>query len=313
MRKERDQIGELAVEDGVYWGINTQRALANFPVSGLPKHLYFYKAYAFVKLAAATTNYELGFLVEKEFQALQQALEEMVQGKWLDQFVVDPLQGGAGTSANMNINEIAANRATEILGGELGEYLLHPLEHVNLHQSTNDTYATTVKLAVYYFLIDLEESVNKLLQEFQNKEKEFANIIKIGRTELMAAVPYTLGREFSAFAEAIGRDRWRIFKSMERIRQINLGGTAIGTGLAAPQEYVLKVSRKLNELTGLPLAQADNLIDGTQNNDQLAEVFGLIKVLALDLDNIAGDLRNLIMLGELEFYPVQVGSSFMPG
>ncbi|MFH1428747.1 MAG: aspartate ammonia-lyase [Candidatus Margulisiibacteriota bacterium] len=312
-RIEKDTLGQLDIHDDALYGIHTQRAVNNFPKSRLGNYLYFYKALSQVKLGAALANLELGFLAKDIGQALVSALQEMVSGQWFDSFIVDPLQGGAGTSTNMNINEIAANRATELLGGQMGEYLVDPLLHVNLHQSTNDVYPTALKIAALYFLNDLENAANHLLQSFQKKEQEFDHIIKLGRTELMPAVPYTLGREFSAFADAIGRDRWRIFKCTERIRQINMGGTAIGTGLTAPRKYIFLVSEKLKEITGQPLARAENLVDATQNHDQIAEVFAMIKVFAINLEKISGDIRLLTALNEIILPRVQAGSSIMPG
>lgn len=306
-----DNLGQIDIPESAMWGAHTQRALENFPATGLPISKYFYKALSQVKLAAAITNKSLGYLDEDISKATIEALEEMCDGKYFEHFVVDPIQGGAGTSTNMNINEIAATRANQIL--DLDTDPIDPLLHINLHQSTNDVYPTALKITIYYYLQDLEESVNELLVSFQEKEAEFAGIVKISRTELMPAVPYTLGKEFSAYSDAIGRDRWRIFKCQERIRQINLGGTAIGTGIAAPKKYIFRAANKLKEITGLPISRAENMVDATQNHDQIAEVFGMLKVLALNLEKISNDLRLLSSFEEIIIPVQQVGSSIMPG
>ncbi|MGD9159513.1 MAG: aspartate ammonia-lyase [Desulfobacteraceae bacterium] len=314
-REEKDAFGSMSVRKDCLYGIHTMRAIDNFPKSGLPRYFYLYKALAQVKQAAAATNLEFGYLPGDIGEAIIKAAAEMADGNHFEYFMADALQGGAGTSSNMNINEITANRAGQILSGEgsTGSVSIDPLEHVNLHQSTNDVYPTAVKIAIYYFLNDLEEAVNELQQSLQEKEGEFSDVVKTGRTELMPAVPTTLGREFSAYADAVTRDRWRIFKCRERIRQVNLGGTAIGTGITAPRRYILKVTQRLREITGIPLSRAENLHDATQNHDQIAEVFGMIKTLALNLEKCAGDLRYMASIGEIELPGVQAGSSIMPG
>ncbi len=310
-RIESDSLGNRKIPENVLWGIHTLRASENFPISGLPQSRYFYKAFALVKLAATMTNHQLGFLSQPIAIALITTLNEMAAGQWIEYWIVDPIQGGAGTSTNMNINEIAANRTNQLLAAD--EQRCDAFNHVNLHQSTNDVYPTALKIAAYYYLIDLEKVLNNLLQALQTKETEFASILTLARTELMPAVPYTLGRKFSAYCDMIGRDRWRIFKCQERIRQINLGGTAIGTGMAAPKKYILTVSETLKQLTGLPLSRAENLVDATQNHDQLAEVFAMIKVVALNLEKLSHDVRLLSAFGEITCPAVQVGSSIMPG
>lgn len=307
----KDSLGKKELNEKDLFGIHTARAFENFPKSNLKNYITFYKAMAQVKMASAVTNQELGFLENNLAKAIIFACQEMVAAKHFDSLIVDPIQGGAGTSFNMNINEIIASRAEEILKLKKGSLDIHST--VNLHQSTNDTYPTAIKIATYYLLQELENNLNKLLLTMQKKEKEFSDIIKIARTQLMSAVPYTLGKEFSAFAEAIARDRWRIFKCLERVRTVNIGGTAIGTGLCAPKAYILRVINNLQEITNLPLARAENLIDATQNNDLLAEVFALIKVLAINLEKIANDLRLLAAFSEIEISPVQEGSSIMPG
>jgi aspartate ammonia-lyase len=232
---------------------------------------------------------------------------------------VDALQGGAGTSTNMNVNEVLANRALELLGAEHGQYgLISPTDHLNLHQSTNDTFPTALRIAAIRGLRHLERAVLSLQEAFQAKEQAFAHVVKLGRTELQDAVLTTLGREMGAYAEALNRDRWRLQKCEERLRVVNLGGTAIGTGLAAPRAYIFRVVDELREITGLGLARAENLVEATQNSDVLVEVSGLLKTLASSLVRISGDLRLLSSgpqggLGELRLPPRQAGSSIMPG
>ncbi len=307
-RRETDSIGAVELPADALYGINAFRAYSNFPRSGLPVYPDLFKALAQVKLSCALVNTELGYLEPNIGTALVSACEECADGLHIEHFIVDPMQGGAGTSSNMNINEIIASLASLKSGKPV-----HPLEHVNLHQSTNDVYPTALKIAVYRGLERLENAVNGLQLGLQQKERELADVVKIGRTELMPAVPTTLGREFSAYAEAVSRDRWRVFKSRERIRQINLGGTAIGSGTAAPRKYILSVSRKLAEITGLPLSRAENMTDATQNHDQLQEAFGMIKTSAVNLEKIANDLRYMASIGEIVLPPVQMGSSIMPG
>jgi aspartate ammonia-lyase len=242
-----------------------------------------------------------------------------MEGKLDQHVVVDALQGGAGTSTNMNVNEVLANRALVLLGRRPGEYgHVGPLEDVNLHQSTNDTYPTALKVAAIQQLRHLEREVVALLEAFQAKEKAFAHVVKVGRTQLQDAVLITLGREMSAYAEAFGRDRWRIYKCEERLRVVNLGGTAVGTGLAAPRQYIFRVTDQLRAITGLGLARAENLVEATQNNDAFVEVSGILKACASNLLKVATDLRLLSSgphagIGELRLPPRQAGSSIMPG
>jgi len=313
-RIEEDLLGSLEVPADSYWGIHTERARKNFSISGYKVNPSLIKALALVKKACALANLELGYLEEKKAKAIIAACDEIVQGKFWDQFPVDALQGGAGTSTNMNINEVIANRAIELLGGKKGDYsIVHPIEDVNLHQSTNDTYPTAVKIACIYRLRDLSQAIAKLQGAFQKKEKEFAGIVKIGRTELQEAVPVTLGAEFSAFAEAISRDRWRTFKCEERLRVVNIGGTAVGTGLTAPRDYIFLVIEKLREVTGLGLARGENLMGETANVDPFVEVSGIMKAHASNLVKICNDLRMLNLFGEIRLPSLQSGSSIMPG
>jgi len=314
LRIEHDFLGELPVPDEAYWGIHTQRAIANFPLSGLKVNPCLIRSLALVKKACCLANLEAGYLPGEKANAIIKACEEIAQGRLSNQFPVDALQGGAGTSTNMNLNEVIANRAIEILGGNKGDYsLIHPLEDVNLHQSTNDVYPSAIKVAGIYRLRDLAKTIADLQGAFQEKEKEFGRIVKIGRTELQEAVPITLGAEFSAFAEAISRDRWRTFKCEERLRVVNLGGTAVGTGLTAPQDYIFLVIEKLREVTSLGLSRGENLPGETANADSFVEVSGILKAHAVNLMKIANDLRLMNLLGEIKLPQLQAGSSIMPG
>ena len=301
--------------------MHTARAVENFPISGKPVHSELIKAYGEVKLACAQTNFQLDFWRENpaKADAIEKACFEMSQGLLNKHIIVDAIQGGAGTSTNMNVNEVIANRALQIMGEKPGNYeLISPLNDVNLHQSTNDTYPTALKVAAIRLLRQLEQSVLELQETFQQKEKEFAHIVKIGRTQLQDAVLTTLGREMSAYAEAFNRDRWRIYKCEERLRVVNLGGTAIGTGLGAPRQFIFKVVDRLRENTNIGLARSENLIDGTQNTDVFVEVSGILKACASNLYKISNDLRLLSSgpdagLGEINLPQKQAGSSIMPG
>jgi len=313
-RLEKDSLGEKAVPADAYWGIHTQRAMENFPVSGRRFPGRLVRAMALVKKACCLANLELGYLDRRLGQALGLACEELAEGKLADQFPLDAFQGGAGTSFNMNVNEVLANRAIEILGGRKGDYgLVHPLETVNRHQSTNDTFPTALKIASILAFRELSQTVARLQGACQRKEKEFAEVIKIGRTELQEAVPITLGAEFAAFAEAFARDRWRFFKAEERLRVVNLGGTAVGTGLGAPRAYIFLVIEKLRELTGLGLCRGEITLDPTANSDPFVEVSGMLKAHSVNLLKVCNDLRLLNLLGEIRLPAVQVGSSIMPG
>lgn len=319
MRIESDSLGELHVPKDALYGIHTARALANFPLTGQSCASGLVRGMAWVKLACARTNADLGYLDEDVAQAVCQASGELASGEWRDAIIVDALQGGAGTSLNMNVNEVIANRAEEILGGCRGEYrLVHPLNHVNLHQSTNDVFPTALKIAAIEGLRRLEKTIAALQMAFQAKEQAFAGVVKVGRTQLQDACPMTLGAEFSAWAEALGRDRWRVFKCEERLRVVNLGGTAIGTGLTAPRDYIFLATEKLREVSCLGLSRAENLVDATQNADVFVEVSGILKAHAVNLFKISSDLRLLASgphggLGELSLPAMQVGSSVMPG
>ncbi|HNQ24763.1 MAG TPA: aspartate ammonia-lyase [Phycisphaerae bacterium] len=318
-RVEHDLLGERRIPADALYGVHTARALENFPLSLRPVHPALIHAYGAVKLACARTNHELGWWDEAVAQAIEAACTEMMEGK-LDAHVrVDALQGGAGTSTNMNVNEVLANRALQLLGRQPGEYdIIGPHTHLNLHQSTNDTYPTALKVAAIHQLHDLEREVVALQEAFQGQEKALAHIVKVGRTQLQDAVLVTLGREMSAYAEALSRDRWRIYKCEERLRVVNLGGTAIGTGLGAPRQYIFRVVEHLRTITNLGLARAENLIDATANNDVFVEVSGILKACAVNLLKIATDLRLLgsgpdAGFGEIVLPARQAGSSIMPG
>ncbi|HOI55386.1 MAG TPA: aspartate ammonia-lyase [Phycisphaerae bacterium] len=318
-RKEHDLLGERDVPADALHGIHTERAIENFPLARRAVNPALVRAYGAVKLACARTNRELGCWDDRTAAAIEAACEEMIEGRLDAHVVVDALQGGAGTSTNMNVNEVLANRALQLLGRPLGDYAaVSPTEDLNRHQSTNDTYPTALKVAAVGRLRDLEREVVALLEEFQRKEKQMAHVVKVGRTQLQDAVLLTLGREMGAYAEAFARDRWRIYKCEERLRTVNLGGTAIGTGLAAPRQYIFRVVDHLREITGYGLGRAENLVEATQNADVFVEVSGILKACASNLLKVSSDLRLLASgpdagLGEIRLPPRQAGSSIMPG
>jgi aspartate ammonia-lyase len=320
-RTESDLLGEAQVDAGALYGIHTVRALENFHLTGRPVHGELVRAYGTVKLAAALVNRELGVWADDpaKADAIERACREVADGLHDDKVMVERLQGGAGTSTNMNVNEVIANRALELLGEPHGAYeRVSPLDDVNLHQSTNDTFPTALRLAAIRLLHDVEEQVLALQEAFQVKEKEFAHVVKVGRTQMQDAVLTTLGREMGAYAESLNRDRWRIYKSEERLRVVNLGGTAIGTGFGAPRQYIFRVVDTLRELTAIGFARAENLTEATQNADVFVEVSGILKACAVSLLKICGDLRLLSSgpeagLGEIHLPARQAGSSIMPG
>lgn len=302
----------------VFIGPETQKAMENFGISGFNIDTELIKALAMVKLACAKTNHDLGYLNNEHFAAIIKVCQEFMEGKHHEMIVTDPLQGGAGTSYNMNVNEAIAYLANELcIEDPLHEPIL-ALEHINMHQSTNDVFPTAFKIAVLNRLKELETSIARLQETLQAKETEFSDVIKLGRTELQDAIPMTLGMEFGAFAEAISRDRWRIFKSRERIKTINLGGTAIGTGMGAPRDYIFKVSQELKRISGLSISRAENLVDCTQNLDAVCETSAMTKALAVNLMKIANDLKLLSSgphggMAEISLPEMQKGSSIMPG
>ena len=320
-RQEKDLLGKLAVPEGALHGVHTARAIENFPLSGRAVHSELVTAYGAVKLACALTNTDLGCWHEdpEKAEAIQRACREMAEGLLTEHVVVDRLQGGAGTSTNMNVNEVLANRALEVLGEPHGRYeRVSPLDDINRHQSTNDTFPTAARLAAIRGIGELEEALVGLQESFQNAEKRFAQVVKVARTQYQDAVLTTLGREMGAYAEAFARDRWRVYKCEERLRVVNLGGTAIGTGLGAPRQFIFMVVDKLRELTGLNFARAENLVEATQNTDVFVEVSGILKACASNLLKVSTDLRLMSSgpqagLGEIRLPAMQAGSSIMPG
>jgi aspartate ammonia-lyase len=320
-RAEQDLLGVVVVPALALHGAHTQRALANFDLAGQPVSPALAQAYGVVKLACAQANRALGAWHGDPVKAdaIERACGELADGALVDAVCVDALQGGAGTSTNMNVNEVLANRALQFLGEPLGNYVrVSPLDDINLHQSTNDTFPTALRLAAIRLLRELEQELVALQEAFQDKERQFAHVVKVGRTQLQDAVPVTLGRELGAYAEAVGRDRWRVYKCEERLRVVNLGGTAVGTGLAAPRQYVFRVVEQLRELTGIGFARAENLLDATQNADTYVETSGILSACASNLLKVCGDLRLMSSgpdagLGELRLPARQAGSSIMPG
>ncbi len=318
-REESDDLGAVSMPREALHGVHAARAGENFPLTGKAVHERLIRAYGAVKLACAVTNRSLGYLEGSRADAVESSCREMEAGLLSGHVIVDCLQGGAGTSTNMNVNEVIANRALQLMGLAPGRYdVISPLDHVNLHQSTNDTFPTAMKLAAILLQRELEEKLVGLIEAFQIKEKEFADVVKIGRTEYQDAVLTTLGREMSAYAEALSRDRWRLYKCEERLRVVNLGGTAIGTGLGAPRQFIFRVVDALRELTGVGFARAENLVEATQNADVFVEVSGILKALAVTLLKISSDLRLMSSgpeagLGEIALPPRQAGSSIMPG
>ncbi len=329
MRTEKDSLGQLEIPDNSYYGINSIRSVINFPNSGEKVNLYLIKSYLQVKLAAAETNYKCGLLFKEKYDAIDEAIRKLIKetdadinkgsSEIYEKIITDPYQGGAGTSLNMNINEIITNTALEILGKEKGDYAsINPLDDVNMSQSTNDTFPTAVKIASIYLLRQLANSLSVLQNSLQKKEEEFKSVLKLGRTQLQDAVPITLGQEFGAYAQAIARDRWRIYNAEERLRSVNFGGTAVGNSVSAPKEYVLNVNSILKKITKLPVAKSEDLIDATQNLDMFVEVQGIIKAAAVSLIKICNDLRFLSSgpsggIGEINLPPKQAGSTIMPG
>ena len=313
-RKEHDLLGKRDVPCDVYWGIHTLRARENFITRTGPSPLSLIRGLALVKKACCLANRELGYLDARIADAMVIACDEIISGGLSDQFPLDALQGGAGTSLNMNINEVIANRSLELLGKAKGDYgAVHPIEHVNMHQSTNDVYPTAVKIASIEGLRRLSADIEGLQQSLQKKERQFADILIIGRTELQDAVPITLGAQFASFAEAFARDRWRTFKCEERLRTVNIGGTAVGTGLTAPRNYIFLVIEKLRLFSGLGLARAENPMDQTANADAFVETAGMLAAFGVNCIKVCNDLRLLHFSGELRLPAVQAGSTIMPG
>jgi aspartate ammonia-lyase len=318
-RVEKDSLGEVQVPAEAYYGAQTQRAIDNFHISGLRPWRAFIWSMATIKRAAAEVNRELGLLDPKIAGAIGQAAQEVIDGKWDDQFCVDPFQAGAGTSHNMNANEVIANRAIEILGGKRGDYrLVSPNDHVNMAQSTNDTIPTAIRLGVLWRLDALLATLDRLAAALAAKAVEFDGVIKSGRTHLQDAVPVRLGQEFGAYAKAIRRDRNKIELAADGLRRLGIGGTATGTGLNAHPEYHARMIKKLSELSGLELIPSDDLFESMQAHSDAVFFSGSIRTLAQDLIRIANDFRLLSSgpatgLDEIRLPAVQPGSSIMPG
>ncbi len=318
-RTEKDSIGEKKVPEDVYYGVQSLRAAENFHITGLNMHPEIINSLAYIKKAAAITNCEIGILDKDRATAIVQACDEIIEGKFHKDFIVDPIQGGAGTSLNMNANEVIANRAIEILGGKKGDYsVVNPNDHVNCGQSTNDVIPTAGKMTSLRLLRVLKEELLRLHKTFAQKAEEFDHVIKIGRTQMQDAVPIRLGQEFHAYSVAVLRDINRMDKAMDEMRFLNMGGTAIGTGINADKAYLNRIVPNLVEVSGMDFVQAFDLIDATQNLDPFVAVSGAIKACAVTLSKIANDLRLMSSgpragFGEINLPPKQNGSSIMPG
>ena len=319
MRTEKDSLGEMSLPDDALYGINTARALDNFALRGKRTDMGLVKAMVLIKKAAARTYRELRIGDDRLEAAIEEACDDILAGNHEEAFRLSAYQGGAGTSTNMCVNEVIANLALKRLGYEPGRYdVIHPLDHVNRGQSTNDVYPTALRIAAISGVRKLSEECAALQESLQEKENEWAGVDKLGRTELMDAVPITLGEEFGAYAQGIARDRWRIYKVEERLRQVNIGGTAVGLSGGADRRYKVMVLEELRRLTGFGLAAAEYPMDITQNNDVFVEVSGLLKALAVNLIKIANDLRLMNSgphggIGEIKLKPVQQGSTIMAG
>jgi fumarate hydratase class II len=317
-RIERDSLGELQVPEDALYGVQTQRAVINFPISGLRPWPAFIWSMASIKRAAAEVNRDLGLLDEERANAIVQAAQEVIEGRWNDQFVVDPFQAGAGTSHNMNANEVIANRATQILGGALGQYRVHPNDHVNMAQSTNDTIPTAIRLGSLWRFDELMQAAGELAAALRERAAAFDDLVKSGRTHLQDAVPVRLGQEFSAYAEAVERDMERIRRAAEGLRRLGIGGTAVGSGLNAHPEYPQRMVKRLSELTGLTLYLSENLFESMQSLADAADFSAALRTMAITLVRIANDFRLLSSgpmtgLDEIRLPAVQPGSSIMPG
>ncbi|MEV6825135.1 aspartate ammonia-lyase [Amycolatopsis sp. NPDC051102] len=320
-RREHDLLGDREVDASAYYGVHTARAVENFPITGIPISAYpdLVVALACVKQAAARANAETGVLAPGIATAIDAACAEIRGGALHAEFVVDVIQGGAGTSTNMNANEVIANRALEILGRPRGDYAtVHPLDHVNLSQSTNDVYPTAVKVALLFAVPRLQEAMTGLASAFSGKAREFARVLKMGRTQLQDAVPMTLGQEFGTYATMAGEDVERLGEACALLAEVNLGGTAVGTGLNAPPGYAGLACARLREITGLPVTRAADPIEATQDVGAFVQLSGVLKRTALKLSKICNDLRLLASgpvagFAEIGLPPVQAGSSIMPG
>lgn len=319
MRIEQDFLGSKEIPGHAYYGIQTLRAVENFQITGYRIHEELIRALAMVKKAAALANMETNRLDPIIGEPIVQAAEELIQGKWQDQIIVDPIQGGAGTSINMNVNEVIANRAIELMGGEKGNYsLCSPNTHVNMSQSTNDAFPTAIHIAVLKQLEKLLTVMEDMHNVIHQKGQEFSHVIKMGRTHLQDAVPIRLGQEFEAYCRVVARDMKRIMQSRKHLYELNMGATAVGTGLNADPRYMTSVVQQLKALSGLPLEQAEHLVDATQNTDAYTEVSAALKISMINMSKIANDLRLMASgpragLGEITLPARQPGSSIMPG
>jgi aspartate ammonia-lyase len=320
-RLEHDLLGERHVPSSAYYGVHTLRAIENFPISGTPISTYpeLIQALAWIKQAAAETNHQLGWLDAARCRAIVQACEELRAGHLHEHFPIDVIQGGAGTSTNMNANEVIANRALELMGHARGEYqYLHPNEHVNIGQSTNDVYPSALKVATQMGLRSLEQAMGVLREAFEAKALEFSGMLKMGRTQLQEAVPMTLGQEFSTYAVMLEEDQQRLREASALLCELNLGATAIGTGITSHPDYARLVMARLRELTGMPLVTAPNLIEATQDCGSFVQLSGVLKRVAVKLSKTCNDLRLLSSgpragFGEINLPAMQAGSSIMPG
>ena len=318
-RVEKDSIGVKDIPEEVYYGVQTLRAAENFHITGLNMHPEIINSLAYIKKASAITNCEVGILEKKKAQAIVQACDEIIEGKVHDDFIVDPIQGGAGTSLNMNANEVIANRAIEILGGKKGDYtIVNPNDDVNCGQSTNDVIPTAGKMTSLHLLQNLKKQLLRLYDALNEKAKEFDHVIKMGRTQMQDAVPIRLGQEFKAYSVAIMRDIHRMDKAMDEMRTLNMGGTAIGTGINADENYLRRIVPNLSEISGMEFIQAFDLIDATQNLDSFVAVSGAVKACAVTLSKMSNDLRLMSSgpragFGEINLPAKQNGSSIMPG
>jgi aspartate ammonia-lyase len=318
-RIEIDPLGEKAIPEDAYYGIQTLRAMENFPVSGIKAPTVFIRAYALVKKAAALANLEVGWLDQKNEKAIVQACDEILAGKFLDQFVVDVFQAGAGTSFNMNVNEVIANRALELLGKEKGDYrVVSPNDHVNMGQSTNDTFPTALHVAVLTALQPLLRELDNLADAFEELSKKYSNVVKSGRTHLQDALPLTVGQEFGAYASAVRNACGQLRERQKRLHEVALGGTAVGTGANTHPRFKRAAIRELGKMTGFPLKPAKNSFEALQSSSAVQTVSSALKELALELIRVANDLRLLASgpttgLSEIVLPPVQPGSSIMAG
>lgn len=318
-RIEKDFLGEKQIQKDAYYGIQTLRASENFPITGYRIHEEMIKALGIVKKSAALANMDVKRLYEGLGNAIVQASDELINGQWHDQFIVDPIQGGAGTSINMNANEVITNRALEILGHEKGDYQhLSPNTHVNMSQSTNDVFPTAIHISTLNMLERLLDTMVYMQGEFKKKAKQFDSVIKMGRTHLQDAVPIRLGQEFEAYSRVLERDIKRIKQSRQHLYEVNMGATAVGTGLNANPKYIEHVVEHLAANSGLPLVTAENLVDATQNTDAYTEVSAALKVCMMNMSKIANDLRLMASgpragLNEINLPARQPGSSIMPG